>query len=366
MKIVFISPMIYPCCTGGLEVFNYYIIKELASQGHTIWILTSCDYDWANKNIHRINIRNLTKHKTYHSGDLSIIFEMIKLKNKVDILHVPCTNASYFEYPVLFINKLLKIPYIIIMHSGGVYELNSIRKLFFKNAKAVIAVSENIKNEYEHLIGREIHLVPPLIPFSETKNSKNEMKKKYGFTPKDKILLSVGSIKKIKGSDILLDAFLKFGKDYIQEKNLKLLFVGDGPMKQELEKKVDENNLHKYIKFYGTATREKIPEIYKLADIYIIPSLFEGTPISLLEAKYNGLPIIGANVKGINVLITHRKNGLLFEKENSDDLKSKTIELINDPIQANRLGSSAKNDFFQEYKFEDMICDHIKIYKECL
>lgn len=362
MNIAFVSPKIYPCVTGGLEVFNYYIIKELASQGHTIWVITRCDYNWQNNNIHHINMRSLTKFKTPHSGNLSWVFELTKLKNKIDILHVPYTYNSHLEYAILFINKLLKIPYIIMMHSGGTYELNSIRKLFFKNAKAVIAVSETIKNTYEQSIGRKISFLPPLIPFSEAKILKSELKKKYGFSSEDKILLTVGTIKKLKGSDILLEAFLKIGKEYIKKKKLKLLFVGDGPMRQELEKKVDENDIKEYVTFFGAVAREKIPDIYKLADIYIIPSLLEGTPISLLEAKYNSLAIIGANVKGINVLISHGKNGLLFEKENSDDLKSKIIALLNDPIQANRLGASAKNDYLKGYTFQDMVSNHIKIY----
>lgn len=368
MNIAFVSPQMYPCHTGGLEVFNYYLIKELAARGHTLWIITRCDHKWTDKNIHCAKLLGFHQNTTIHTMNLSITHKLIKLNDQIDIVHVPYTSNSYLAYPILFVHKLSSIPYIITIHGGGMYEWKQklLQKLFFNNAANIIAVSEVIKEEYEKRSGREIIVIPPLIPFTELKNSKNEMKKKYDFTYKDRILLSLGSIKKIKGSDILLNAFLRLGREYIKETNLKLLFVGDGSMKLELKKKVDKNNLHEHVKFYGNVTREKVPEIYKLADIYIIPSLFEGTPISLLEAKYNGLPIIGANVKGINTMITHGKNGLLFEEGNSDDLKNKLIELLNDPIKANILGISAKSDYFRGYKFEDMISDHIDIYKKAI
>jgi L-malate glycosyltransferase len=365
MNIAFVSPKMYPCHSGGLEVFNYYLIKELAKQGHTIWIITRCDYEWADKNIHCVKLRGFPQNANIHTINLSITHKLIKLSNEIDIVHVPYTSNSHVAYPILFFHKLSNIPYIITIHGGGMYEWKRKlpQQLFFDNAAIIIAVSEVIKEEYEKRSGKKIIIIPPLIPFTELKNPKNEIKKKYSFTFEDKILLSLGSIKKIKGSDILLNAFLNLGREYIKENNLKLLFVGDGPMRQELEIKVNKNNLQDYVKFYGNVTREKVPEMYKLADIYIISSLLEGTPISLLEAKYNGLPIIGANVKGINTLITHYKNGLLFEKENSDDLKNKIIELVNDPDKANILGDSAKNDYSHGYKYEDMISDHINIYK---
>ena len=101
-----------------------------------------------------------------------------------------------------------------------------------------------------------------------TKISKNELRNRYGFKNTDIIILSLGSIKKIKGSDILLNSFLKLGKEYIINNNLKLLYIGDGPMKTFLEKIVEKNDFNEYVKFYGNISYEKVSEIYKLAHIH--------------------------------------------------------------------------------------------------
>jgi hypothetical protein len=85
MNIAFVSPKIYPCIIDGLEIFNYYFIKELASKGHTILVVTRYNYNWTNKNIQHIKMRFLTKFRTPDSRYLSMILEMMKLKNKIDI-----------------------------------------------------------------------------------------------------------------------------------------------------------------------------------------------------------------------------------------------------------------------------------------
>lgn len=365
MNILVISPQLYPCITGGVEIFNYYLIKELARREHKVWILTTCEHDWDNRNI---SLVKLNKRFLLHSTlmiDSHILFKLIKLRKQIDVVHVPYTSNSHLAYPLLLAKKLFDIPYIITIHGGGMHPWKPKipHKLFFKHADAIVAVSETIKEEYEKRSGRKIKVIPPLIPFRESKTPKDKLRSKYGFNNADTIILSLGSIKKIKGNDILLNAFLKLEKEYIKRHNLKLLYVGDGPMKPALERIVNDRSFNQYVKFFGNVPYEKVSETYKLADIYTIPSFFEGTPVALLEAMFNALPIIGTNVNGINSLIRHKKNGLLFEKENVEDLKEKIKKLVEDKDLSNRLGNTAKNGYFKSYNFECVVSEHIKLCK---
>ncbi len=368
VNIAIISHLIYPCNSGGLEIFNHYFIKEISSLGHRIWLFTCCNYDWNNESIHRVKLRKgkpgLIKLILY----FSLIFNLIKYRDEIDIVHIPYTSNDFLAFPILLINKLLDIPYVVTIHGGGMlkWKLKVLHQSYFRNANAIVAVSETIKKEYEKRSSRKIKMIPPLIPFVETKVPKSELKSKYGFNNNDYIILSLGRIRKNKGSDILLEAFMNLGKEYIESKNLKLVYVGDGNLRTELEKEVEVKDFNQYIKFFGILPHEKVSDIYKIANIYIIPSFFEGTPISLLEAMFNSLPIIGTNVRGINNLISDKKNGLLFEKGNIDDLRSKIRALIEDSNQAKRLGSSAKRDYSKGYLFKNMISDHIKLYEKVL
>jgi len=365
MRIAIISPNIYPCSSGGVEIFNYYLVKELAARGHKIWVFTWLNHDWKNDNIINVKLSKrllllVTPSITFH-----ILLILKKLKQEIDVIHVPYTSNTHLVYPLNLAKKFYNIPYVVSIHGGGMYKWKPkiIHKLFFDNASDIIAVSEIIKNEYEKRTRRKIKIILPLIPFSESKFLKNDLKNKYRFNSNDMIILTLGTIKKIKGSDVLLDAFFNLGKEYIKAKNLKLLYVGDGIMRNELEKKINQQCFNEYVKFLGEIPYEKVPEIYKLADIYVIPSLFEGTPKSLLEAMFNGLPSIGSDTNGINNVIADKSNGLLFKVADKIDLSLKLKKIIDNESLRDTLGKNALNFSREKYKFEKTVAEFIEIYK---
>ena len=364
MNIALISPPIYPCYTGGVEIFNYYLIKELAARGHKIWVLSYCDYDWKDKNIHNMKLWRRFLILVDPSTIFHILLTLKKIAKQIDIVHSPYTSNSKLPYVMSLAKKFFNLSYIIYIHGGGMrpWKWQKLQKKSFEKADDIISVSDIIKKEYEKRTKRIIKVIPPLIPFKESRIPKNKLKKKYGFDYDDLIILSLGSIKRIKGSDVLLNAFLNFGRDYIKRNNLKLLYVGDGAMKASLKKIVEENGFDEYVKFFGNISYEKVPEMYGLADIYVIPSLFEGTPKSLLEAMYNGLPAIGSNTRGINDKIIDGENGLLFNLKDSNHLKEKIKLLIENP-DFRKIGLKAKETIERDYCFNDTVEGFISVYK---
>ena len=367
MNILIISPAIYPCAIGGVEVFNYHFSKELAARGNNVYILTTCKHGWTNKNISLVRLsKKILLHPTF-SILFHIFLKLVEFRKKIDVIHVPYTSNSPLAYPIVLAKKFFDIRYIIYIMGGGMHpwKPKTLHKLFFKHANAIVAVSETLRKEYEKRSGRKIKVIPPLIPFNEAKISKEELRKRYGFSNDDKVILSLGSIKKIKGSDTLLYAFLGLGKMYIEKNNLKLLYAGEGPMKPMLAEKVKERSFDRYVRFLGNIPHEEVPHICKLADTYVISSLFEGLPLALLEAMFNGLPIIGTDVNGINILIRHGKNGLLFEKENIKDLIEKIKELVENEDLSKKLGNAAKKDYRKNYKFEYVISEYVELYIKC-
>jgi len=148
-------------------------------------------------------------------------------------------------------------------------------------------------------------------------------------------------------------------KEFINQKNLKLVFVGDGPMKNKLEIKVKSMGFNQHVYFFGQIPYEKIPEMYKMSDFYVMPSLFEGNPNSLREALYNGLPVVGSDTRGINEIINHGENGLLFEVNNSTDLKNKLIELVKNVEEFSI-------NYREKPTFEEIVDQYINIYSNLL
>jgi glycosyltransferase involved in cell wall biosynthesis len=221
-----------------------------------------------------------------------------------------------------------------------------LQRLFFKNADRIIAVSEIIKIEYEKRTGNKIKVILPLIPFTRSASSEIDLKRSFGLDEDDKIILVVGSLKPIKGSEIILKSFLNLDMALVKKEILKLIFVGDGPQRKALESRVLEyQEFAGHVHFWGNITHDKLPDVYAIANIYVIASWFEGTPKTLLEAMYNGLPIIGSNVNGINNIISDRKNGLLFEKNNDLQLSEHIKFLIQNKKTAAQFGVNARTDY---------------------
>jgi glycosyltransferase involved in cell wall biosynthesis len=220
-----------------------------------------------------------------------------------------------------------------------------------------------MRKEYEKRSGRKIEVIPPLIPFRKWTVSKSKTKEKYGFEKDQTIILSLGSLRKVKGSDILLNAFFLLEKEYIEKNKIRLIYVGDGILRKDLEERVQREGFGEHVKFFGNISYDKVPEIFELADIYVIASLFEGTPLSLLEAMFNGLPIIGASADGIANLISDNENGLIFEKNNEKSLMEKIKKLLEERELATQLGKRAQEKFEEYFRYEKVVEDHVQIYE---
>ena len=365
-SIVYIVLDIYPCSTGGMEIFYYKLLPEIAKIENVI-LLTACEKIEAdNYTIFRIPKKLFSFPGTKRFATLFFTaFTLIRLKDKIKIVHVPYTsNSGRWGFVFPFLRKYFNIKYLLQLHGGGMMpwrKFNADAKLF-KYADQLLAVSTTIKEEYENRTGREIEIVYPLVPFKKSKEPRITIRKKLNFNPDDKIIIFVGSIKKIKGPEVLLKAFIDLDKEFIEKHNLKLVFIGDGHLKNNLVSKAKSLQFQNYIYFTGKLPYADIPRFYKMADIYVIPSEFEGTPKSLLEAMHNQLPIIASDVNGINNILTHEKHALLFEKGNAQQLRNRITRIVKRPEMATALAVNAFSHYKRSYPFEKTIEQLVSIY----
>ena len=112
---------------------------------------------------------------------------------------------------------------------------------------------------------------------------------------------------------------------------------------------VNEFKLNNFIKFYGKIDNEDVPKFMSASDIFLLPSLTEGMPISIIEAITIGLPVIATRVGGISEAIIDRRNGLLVDVGDIDGITSRILELIGDKelriaIKNNNIHDSKKFD----------------------
>ena len=167
-------------------------------------------------------------------------------------------------------------------------------------------------------------------------------------THEDKIVITfIGRIVYAKGAQDLISAL----KD--NESNFKLLIVGDGPYKEELEKIASEHpSLKGRIEFLGYKTGKEIPEILKQTDIFVNPSYSEGLPTSVMEACAAGCATIATDVGGTNEIILDQITGLLYTPHNCQELQEKLNYLIENPTLRKEYAQKAQSYVEKEFSWD--------------
>ena len=366
--VAFIVPDIYPCATGGMEIFYFNLVRELKDKENIILITACKDF-----NVPGVETIKVKKKFLGIPGSgrfflpIKIFLTLIKHRKKIKVIHFPYTsNAGKWGYVLPLIKKLFDVQYVLHLHGGGMRKWKpfSGNKVLFRNASELIAVSDLIKNEYDKRTKRNLRLIYPLVPFVRATAEKSAIKKSKGFSDSDKIILFVGSLKTLKSPDILLKAFHNLGLEYIKKERLHLILIGKGNLKETLEREVVNAGLEKHVTITGLIPYDEIPAYFKMADIYIMPSQFEGTPKSLLEAMFNKLPIIASDVTGINNVLSDNKNALLFPVDNVEELSERLRILVSNNRLAQELGENAYKHYCSKYSFDETMNQLIEIYSK--
>jgi glycosyltransferase involved in cell wall biosynthesis len=139
------------------------------------------------------------------------------------------------------------------------------------------------------------------------------------------------------------------------------VFVGDGPDRVAFEAQAVALEIGSNVVFTGV--RKDMPGVYRSFDIFLLPSLNEGLPMSLLEAMAAGVPVIATAVGGIPEVLNDRKTGLLVKPGDPGALSAAILLLLADPELRARLGQAAQHVVQQLYSAERMAKDYCAVYR---
>lgn len=358
-KTVLLFNTIYPTRTGGMEVYNYRLSKNLLIEKYPeiIMLLTS-SVDKDNRRTFHVNKR-LFGTTRWGLGMLSILISCIfssriRVREWKVVLIPYTSNFEYSAWPIVLFSKLFGFKYVLHCHGGSVrpWKTPKLQCLMFRNALHITAVSEKIINEYSVRTGCKIEYLPPLIDFKMSCKPKYEVFDSYAIPHYDIIILYVGSLKPLKSPETLLKAFSDLPETFIKEKNVGLVIAGEGELLQDLKCRY---GTIQNITFLGAVKNEHIADLYLISNIYVICSWYEGTPISLVEAMFNGLCCIGTRVQGIDAIINNNVNGLLFEKDSSSELNQLLQKCISGQINTNKLGENAHKFYMDNFSYKNHI-----------
>jgi len=144
--------------------------------------------------------------------------------------------------------------------------------------------------------------------------------------------------------------------------NARLIFVGDGKDRADIERHARELGCDDSIDFLGT--RRDIPELLTAMDLFAFPSHFEGLPGAVIEAMAAGLPIVATPVDGTGELIDNYQTGLFVSVDEVEELTWALIRLLESPNLRDSLGDAAQQQASEEYGIDTMVNQFESLYQE--
>jgi len=264
----------------------------------------------------------------------------------------------------LFFKWVLKIPFVLSTHAMDIIMLKNYRRKtwlarrIIKHARKIITVSEFTFQALLRLGAdkQKLSIITPATNiYSEPAPDKQtEIRKRYGLEGK-KILLTIGRLVKRKGHLEVLKSLPEILEKY---PNLAYLVGSDGPEKQSLKEYVEKFNLGNYVFFTGEIRKEELPSFYRIADIFIMPTLelddgdVEGFGIVYLEANAFAKPVIASKSGGTANAVIDNKTGLLVNPLNPGEIALAVRKLLDDQNLSAKLGKQGQERVFHNFTWE--------------
>lgn len=226
----------------------------------------------------------------------------------------------------------------------------------------VVGVSDHTSNnlhKYEKISKKKIVTIPNGIDSSIYSINVDKEKKKgeLGITNKGPIIGLGVRLEEQKGISYLLKAMQKVREEF---PDITLVIAGKGSLENDLKQEAHDLGVDTNVLFTGP--RMDLPELLNLFDLYVLPSLWEGLPMVLLEALAAGCPIIATNVGGNSLAITHGKNGSLVPPKEPLTLADEIINLLKNDDLRWKYVNYGYDVFHQKFSAEIMAREYEKLY----
>jgi sugar transferase (PEP-CTERM/EpsH1 system associated) len=190
---------------------------------------------------------------------------------------------------------------------------------------------------------------------------RDAVRKELGYDPGEILIMQVARLNRLKDHPTALGAMARLAKDCPQA---RLVLVGDGEERAALEDLTDELGLRSIVRLLGT--RSDVARLLQAADIFLLSSISEGIPLTIIEAMATGLPCVATRVGGIAEVIVDGETGRLAHARDAVALAERLRELIGEPDRARRMGAAGRIRAEQKFSDTAMHTSYGKIYGELL
>ncbi len=365
---ILFSNAVKPASWGGGEKWMMQAAKRLEDKGH------HCFFLCRKKSLLR---QKLQAEKLSYSTvpfscsiDIYSVWQIYRIIRRNNIHVLVCSTNLDIKLAGLA-GKMAGIPVISRQGLALISNKFKYRILIKYFTDSIITNTFSIKRQYENypwfpknhirVIYNGVDTHPPLLP----EQTIRQLRENYRIQPEEKIILSCGRLNYQKGFSYLIEAALLAAQS---RQKWKFIILGEGNIRGKLENQIKKYHLSNVLL---AGHQEETDKFYQMADIFVLTSLFEGTPNVVLEAMAHHLPVIATEVNGVKEIIENGKNGYLIPSQNACALYKQLEQILPDTETLNRLQEAGYETVRTRFswekftlEFNDYLRDVIKNYEK--
>ncbi len=364
MRILMITSE-FPPTIGGVGSHVYELSRALAALGHQISIVTlPIDGEPEKKVVDGLTVErpSLVKWMPWHDYHLKAYLTKRLRKEHVDVIHVHglrgVWGASGHGVPVVFTNHTSG--FLKRLQGPAWKRWRTLQRI--RHVNAIIAPSHELCDAVRS-VGYQgpVAFISNGVDADKFSPGTSKLKSVWRDDDDVPVILMARRLVEKNGVRYFVQAL-----KHINALKFKAVIAGDGPERQWMERYVHQHGLSDKVEFLGGVLNSDMPEIYRAADISVLPSLMEATSIAGLEAMATGLPLVGTHVGGIPTLIEDGINGFLVPPKQPEAMAEKLKVLITDSSLRRQMSQSARARVEKHFTWSVIAAETEKVYAKCL
>lgn len=371
----------FPPEIGGLGQYVWNLSKHLTKKGIEVAVITLPtgrqlhQKGLGNFPVYRVSALRIPPFDPIPLNIFGLFLTLVKTQN-FNLMHL----HGHFPFLSFFgasFARFLNIPYVITHHGEGLpltliskihgcFKSNLIAKHVLKGAKRIISV-----NSYEvktltrkYGISKEkIIVIPNGVDTSRFNTSPTSNQVFPSEWQNKKVVLSGGVLARWKGFEYLIHA-MKFVVNHYED--VQLVITGDGPERSRLQDLVASLEMKNHVKFLGRVETDLIPSFHRLSYMYVLPSIYDVCPTSILEAMASEKPVVVTSLGGQKELVIDNVNGIVVPSANAESLSKAILTLLSSERMALKMGKEGRKMVEEKFAWDKVGEKIVQVYKNVL
>jgi glycogen synthase len=388
MRILMLTWEYPPRIVGGISRVLEGLSRSLAEAGHEVHVVTNEMPNYPAEDmdrgvfLHRVAIESPTPN--FHTWIMMMnhyfakrVGRLIQEFGRFDLVHVhdwlvfPSGSETHHFYPeTALVTTLHSLEY---RRSSGISTpenkmVDSLEWWSTYESSLVIVCSNSMYNDtrlHFQVPPDKVKVIPIGIDPSRFRGKtvdRDAVRRKYGVLPDERLVLFVGRLTNQKGCEYLIRA-IPFVARYF---NVKLLIVGDGYLRGELESLAEKAGVRSRTLFAGYVDDNDLSDLFLSSDLMAIPSIYEPFGVVALEAMAANLPVVASSVDGLSEVIQHEQNGILVFPRDSSSIAWGISHILSDSGNSKRLVDNASRDIENRFSWKAVAQETLNVYKQAM